>query len=473
MTEARGLRGWLASVSRGIERHPGAVTLALVAIALVPRLVVALRWAHEPVWDGVYYHFGAQRIADGTGYGELAAGQGGEVFHPWCHYPVGYSGLIALFYRLFGDAPSVATTANAFIGAATVACVHRLGLSFLSPWRALVAGLCCALHPGLVLYAGLLMTEPLAALGVLVGPLVFLSLERRPKLAAAAAGLVLGLATLVRPQSILSAPVIALLPTRVNPWTRALIAAIATVTALLTVSPWTLRNCRVMDGCAFVSTNGGWNLAIGSSPRATGRFEPLRASDGCTIVTGQVQQDQCWKERGLAWIREDPARWASLAPKKLSYTFDHQSFAVGYLAQSDPSAWPEERRAWWRGLLTVAQYALLGVAALAAVPRPDPGKGLSARSVTIALAVGLYLDGLTKTPRRAWPIVLFAIAAALLPPFVRQARGLVGYLLVTLAGVVVVHAIFFGEDRYQIVVTPALCLLAAAALRPRSELAVD
>jgi hypothetical protein len=473
VTEARTRGGWLVGVSRSIERHPGAVTFALFALALVPRLVVALRWAHEPVWDGVYYHFGAQRIAEGTGYGELVRSQGDQVFHPWCHYPVGYSGFLAFFYRLFGDAASVATTANALVGAATVSCVHRLGLGFLSPWRALVAGLCCALHPGLVLYAGLLMTEPLAALGVLLGPLVFVELGRRPKLAAAVAGFVLGLATLVRPQSILSAPVMALLPARASLGLRAAIACIATVTAFVTVSPWTLRNCTTMDGCAFVSTNAGWNLAIGSSPRATGRFEPLQASDGCTIVTGQVQQDRCWKERGLAWIREDPARWLALAPKKLSYTFDHQSFAVGYLAQSDPSAWPEERRAWWRGLLTVAQYALLGVAALAAVPRPDPGKGMSARSITIALAAGLYLDGLTKIPRRAWPIAIFAVVAALLPPFVRHARGLVGYLLVTLAGVVVVHAVFFGEDRYQIVVTPALCLLAASALRPRSELAVD
>ena len=29
------------------------------------------------------------------------------------------------------------------------------------------------------------------------------------------------------------------------------------------------------------------------------------------------------------------------------------------------------------------------------------------------------------------------------------------------------HAVFFGEDRYHMVVTPALCVLAACALRPR------
>jgi hypothetical protein len=30
---------------------------------------------------------------------------------------------------------------------------------------------------------------------------------------------------------------------------------------------------------------------------------------------------------------------------------------------------------------------------------------------------------------------------------------------------VLAHAVFFGEDRYHMVATPVLCLLAAAALR--------
>ncbi|HEU4534520.1 MAG TPA: hypothetical protein VFS00_10395, partial [Polyangiaceae bacterium] len=37
-------------------------TAALFALALLPRLYVALAWAREPVWDGHYYDFGARRI---------------------------------------------------------------------------------------------------------------------------------------------------------------------------------------------------------------------------------------------------------------------------------------------------------------------------------------------------------------------------------------------------------------------------
>jgi hypothetical protein len=35
-----------------------------------------------------------------------------------------------------------------------------------------------------------------------------------------------------------------------------------------------------------------------------------------------------------------------------------------------------------------------------------------------------------------------------------------------LATTALAHAVFFGEDRYHVVATPVLCLLAAAAFRP-------
>jgi hypothetical protein len=45
-------------------------SLSVFIVALLPRLFVAIAWAREPVWDGHYYHFGAERIARGIGYSE-------------------------------------------------------------------------------------------------------------------------------------------------------------------------------------------------------------------------------------------------------------------------------------------------------------------------------------------------------------------------------------------------------------------
>jgi Dolichyl-phosphate-mannose-protein mannosyltransferase len=446
------------------------------------------------VWDGHYYHFGAQRIAAGLGYSDDVHTAAGTVWHPWCHYPVGYSGFLALVYEIFGARPIVGTVANAVVGAGLAAVVHRLARRALSPGRARAAAILVAISPGLIVYSALLMTEALAAAGILAAVwLLARDLPARPWRGALTAGVVLGLTTLVRPQSVLLAPALALVawsPSfyRENganePGGRlrraALVAAISTVSALAVVLPWTARNCRVMDGCAFVSTNGGWNLAIGSFPRATGRFETLRGSDfpvrprtdGCPVATGQVAQDRCWRTEGMRWIASDPGRWLALIPKKLGFTFDHESFPVGYLGEANPGAWPEERRAWWRGFLSTTHRALLAAAALGVVASPSSLRRREGRAGAIlqigalALIGALLLRGFLGEAHSFWPIALLipALAVARLPGAPRVG-GILGYLALVTASVAATHAVFFGEDRYHMVLTPALCILAAAALR--------
>ena len=77
-----------------------AFTAALFVLALGVRLFVAIAWSKEPVWDGHYYHFGAERIAAGLGYSEDVLVRGAPVWKPWTHYPVGYSALLGLVYAL-------------------------------------------------------------------------------------------------------------------------------------------------------------------------------------------------------------------------------------------------------------------------------------------------------------------------------------------------------------------------------------
>ena len=84
----------------------------------------------------------------------------------------------------------------------------------------------------------------------------------------------------------------------------------------------------------------------------------------------------------------------------------------------------------------------------------------------------LLLEGLACVVlvfRRIWPLAALIPVFALLPPFGRASGGKVEYLAWCVATLVLVHVVFFGEDRYLVVVTPAMVLLAASALRPRPE----
>ena len=457
-----------AAVSRRDQPLEPLFGAALFVVALIPRMYVALAWSGEPVWDGHYYDFGARRIAAGLGYSDDRSVAGVLVWHPWCHYPVGYSAFLAAFYRVFGASHAVAGAANALVGASLAVVTWALARYGLSPARARVAGLLVALHPGLVLYAALVMSEPLAALLTLAA--FWLAVRDSSPLRGLAAGaLVLGIAALVRPQALLCAPFLAWVGAR-TVRARGPLAAAACVLALLPVLPWTTRNCRVMDGCALVSTNGGWNLAIGAFSRATGRFETLRSTDGCRDVTGQVQQDRCWLRYGLEQIRERPGHWLSLVPAKLGFTFDHESFAVEYLHEAMPESWPEGRRVSVRESTTLAHRILVAAAALGCIGFPRRRsvrrRAAAMQGVLLVVAAALGALALFADSPTFWPLVLFTATVPWLPlpgrpPF--PPALLLGVAL--LATLIVTHAVFFGEDRYHVVVTPVLAMLAAGALR--------
>jgi hypothetical protein len=261
--------------------------------------------------------------------------------------------------------------------------------------------------------------------------------------------------------------VFVVLPGRIG--SKLLRSALVTVLALVVVLPWNLRNCRVMDGCAFVSTNGGWNLAIGALTE-TGRFVTLRAADGCPAVTGQVQQDRCWAGVGRQIIARDPVGWMRRIPSKLAQTFDHESFAIEYLREADPAAWPESRRIAGRGLLSLAHRLLLLAATLSTVAlvRWDRRRWIP-WAVQTCLLVGIVSLGVVGFVDDRHPFFWLVVAAPLVAALCLPGRpwqgpvgrGALGLLAVT----ALTHAVFFGDDRYHLMVTPVLCVLAAGALR--------
>lgn len=443
-----------------------AVGALLFLVALLPRLYVALAWSGEPVWDGHYYDFGARRIAEGFGYSDDLSVAGQLVWHPWCHYPVGYSAFLGFFYWVFGSGPRVAAVVNASVGALLAVVTWLLARHGISPKRALTAGLLVALHPGLIVYAALVMSEPLACLLTLAAFYVAVR-DARPARGVMLGALMLGLAALVRPQALLCAPFLGMIGATSA---RQLFtgAILASVLALLPVLPWTARNCRRMDGCALVSTNAGWNLAIGAFPRATGRFETLHSSDGCREVTGQVQQDRCWLAYGVSEIEAHPSHWLRLIPAKLSYTFDHESFPIEYLREARPGMWPEPRRVAAREVLTFFHRMIVAASVCGCLALGLRGRNKNRLSQGILAAVAallVYVAWASGTPT-FWPLVLFVSIVPWLPLPGRPPWNPALLLPISLlATTVVTHAVFFGEDRYHVVTSPVLCLLVAAALR--------
>jgi len=447
-----------------------AFVLGLFAVSLALRVAVVLAFGAQPTWDGAFYHRGAISIAEGHGYSEAAviAGQPGRL--PWSHYPVGYSALLAAAYALFGASVQVAPLVNALVGALTAVLGFLFGLDLIGRSRARVAGVLLALHPGLVLYCTLVMTEPLAGFLVLLTGYLAWKLGHR-RSGAALCGVVLALSAFVRPQSLLAAPLLLLL-FRGSWLRRSTQTLLAGAVSLCLIAPWSARNCLVLDGCALISTNGGWNLAIGALSE-TGRFRPLTPDDGCRGVDGPVAQDRCWAHVGMEAIRRDPWAWLSRIPSKLSHTYNHESFAVAYLAEAQPGAWERDHE--WRvmNLMTTFHHLLMFVAALGAVSRfswrSRRERWAQIAIVAALLAYAAYALSLPERPLYWIGVVIPLLGLLRFRGAAPQNPGLL-YLLGLLAVTSLTHMIFFGDDRYHLAVSPVFCLLAAAAFRSTASL---
>ena len=86
------------------------------------------------------------------------------------------------------------------------------------------------------------------------------------------------------------------------------------------------------------------------------------------IRTGRCCR-RCWAARGRDAIRAAPWKWLSRISDKLRHTYDHESFAVAYLAEAEPSVWDERHKIQAMNLMTAFHHALSFVAALGTVAR--------------------------------------------------------------------------------------------------------
>ncbi|HTQ05774.1 MAG TPA: hypothetical protein VMI54_18050 [Polyangiaceae bacterium] len=428
----------------------------VAAAALGVRVLVVLGAATRfpPADDGAFYHVVASRIARGLGYTWLWPD--GAVTYA-AHYPVGYPALIGAFYALIGAVPAVAMGVNAVVGAVAAFSAHALAGRTGSRRGALLAGLCVAFEPALVLYTPALMTEAVAGELLLVATALATAPRPSATWRAVLASLVLGLALLVRPQLLLVTPFVGALVAWRSADARASVRAACAVTALaVTVCvPWTLRNCARLDTCAFVSANGGWNLFIGSSPVGEGGWAPLErigVPTACRAVFGEGEKDRCFGRAGVAVIAEHPLAWLALAPKKLAVTFDYGTAAAHYLATSNPTLVTESVKTAIGALELFGQRVLLVAASLALGFVAGPRSVLRRRLTPVGVVLALVPFAWT-----AW-LCLVVQGLALGRALTRLPSVLLA--VATVATTAFTHAVFFGAGRYALVCVPALATLA-------------
>ena len=372
--------GWL------VAAHPAAVSDALGYKSL------AARWLHE----GVYERGGQPTAWRTPGYISFLAG-----------------GLVVSDSDFWLSLLNVLAATTIIPLLAVFA--RRLGLSSTV---ALIAAALAAVMPPMVLWAVVVGPENVQA-PLLLAALILAADPRRSRRSAIWSGIAFGVAILVRPESIVYLPVVALVLVPA-PWRQvALRTAVVGAVALVLCVPWVVRN-QIQVGSVGLSSVGGVNFYFAHRDDGYG-YVPYQT----TALAGldEVAMSKRGYRLGLENLRDDPGR------------------LVGDIVEGTQHLYEPPRYAPW--------FSTRGFAKVAPYPRD-----VSAR---------LY-SGVQRVNVDGWYVIAgLAIAGwALLVAHRRRAALVITGFVV--ANWICFTVVFWALPRYRFPVEPLLCLSAAVAI---------
>ncbi len=350
------------------------MSLGLFAAAVAVRLGALVILGLQP--QRFEYERQALSLLAGEGYRLIYLGTPHLAFGP----PL-YAFLCAGLYCVFGHGPLpvilAQIVASSLIPVVIARIAGEVGLDRRLRW---IAAAPAVVHPGLIVYA-VRKLHPLSldALFLSLTALSVLRLVPAASLGAhVKAGLLVGLATLLRGTVAMFAPLAALwlacvAPAGARRRAAAGIAVFLVATALV-VLPWTARNYLVLHRFVFITTDTAELFWRGNNPVATGSAllldgrpifagapEPFRRE---VLARDELGQVDLFRQATRAYMREQPKEFAAGVARKLaSFWWFPATAGLAY-----PGAWLVIYRVFYGALLAAT---VLG--AVAAWRRADRG----------------------------------------------------------------------------------------------------
>lgn len=416
--------------------------MRLIALVLIVLAGLALRADHA--WQGP-----DENLPDSAAYERIARGLHedgrfdqagpGTPAHPQpaSNYSPGLPLLTGAVFEITGsDDVRIARLLLALISALAIPLVFLIGRRLGGDVAGLIGAGLVAFYPTLLTYSEMLLTEPLA--GTLIAGAVLAILRARDQTRTGpwfGAGLILGLATMVRPEYLLVSLVLAValagIEIRGGAGHALRPVAVMLLGLTLVVVPWTVRNAFQYERIVPLSTGGGQTLYSGSYVPSGGnptKVMPdlLRNEPGLLATIRRENEisgegpESITPERVFALLAAErhPGLETDAALSLMGrdrYLDELRRDPVGLAAYF----WRKTLRIWWRGRAGFMQspagrviHWVIVVAAFAALAslmaRRRPEFWIFAAFLVTATVIGVVL---VASPRRA--LVLFPLVAVL------------------------------------------------------------
>lgn len=407
--------------ARRADRRFGAALALIGLVGLAVRVIYIVVVADDipTVGDARTYHLLAANLADGAGYirplDYLKLGRA----IPSAEFPPLFPALLSVGARAGLESVIEQKLLMATIGTGTVVLIGFLGRMAVGATVGLAAAGLAAAYPMLFQPDGALMPETLYAFLVTIALIgVYRAAANDDLRLWGVTGLVLGLATLVRAEALLLAPlfVLGLALHRRPPWRRWFVTAgVLAAGAVVVIAPWTIRNAVRLEHFIPVSSNFG-GLVLGANCPETyeGKYLGLWRYDCYDrvdyLALEESERSQAFLKEGVEYASSRPGRAVAVAGVRFLRIW-------GVWDVKDQIDWEsfEGRTVRWQ-TIGHRMYLLLIVAAV-------PG-----------------LVSLLRRNAQLWPLLATAV-------------------MVSVTGV-----LSYGNQRFRIAAEPALLVVAATGL---------
>ncbi len=351
MDPAAQIRRKLGSPGRGRSRLAQGIGLsAALLIGLLLRTAYLRELAGTPDFsvplaDAAFHDYWARGLVTGDWTPPSGCDDPRIGSSPYLR-PPGYPYFLAFLYWAFGPGNYLAVrVAQMALGLVSVGLGYALARSLFGHRAALICALLLSVHWAFIYYEGELQEPFLLVLLALSALLLLQRWARRATvLRGLAAGLLLGLMALVRPNALAFVPVASLwmfwaLRRRAGLSQSVRSAGALLLGAALAVVPATIRNYVVSRDLVLISGNGAINLYIGNNPLSDGytaRIPELRAWTGQTVwswfiynrivraVEAEVgrplkhsEVSAYFRDRAWRYMCQNPGHCLALAVKRL------------------------------------------------------------------------------------------------------------------------------------------------------------
>ncbi|HID86043.1 MAG TPA: phospholipid carrier-dependent glycosyltransferase, partial [Anaerolineae bacterium] len=374
-----------AAILKGLLSDEWIVFILIFAIALVPRVYVALNDRSLPMSDERTYDKYAWSFAQNEGRVE----KGKYIYHPlgsFTYRPPGYPLFLGLIYKAFGHSYPAARAIQAVLGAASCALIYLIGQRIFDKIVGLISAILVATYPLMIQVSSFLLSETLFVF--LLQAFILLALaarERGDRGAIFWAGTLLGLATITRPVTLPLIPLFFLWLLSSTEFRRGRpIKALALLLALsLTIGPIVVKNYQIHREFIPISTHGGITFYRGLLKGDNLRDPEIMLAGKEIAESGlsELEQERRYYEVSINYLKEHPGDIPHILKRKIELLFIPTTYEIAHkrvVVAQDPWFW----------------YSILGFAILGIVTYPRkslPGRALLYLVIATQVAmVALY-----------------------------------------------------------------------------------